>query len=534
MYDVFISYNRADAAHAQEFSHALRRQDLTVFFDQDELLPGGEWRTEVEDALKASRSVALLRGRNGTGPTQEKEEKLALDHQSNRKELLIFNVILPGAETPKTPTFAGLNTYVDLSSGIDKLTELGRIRLALEKAAKKKRPPPPSPPDPDPALALTEMNDAIDALERRVGQSHVMFLIGHELSPTPPSTGDMAIHLTELLKKNDPTIPEVSSLDVAGSYYAADCNDDLAAEAEIRKLIEESAIGNGETAYDELANVIATLVAKFRPKAGDGAQGPEFTPARWGLLLVCTHFDLGMERALIRAGISFRRIVQFTSEPRVDVSNYSVATHGDTRQVTVSGHDGSAHAPEMVGRNNPAEMNDVIGLPVEPVRFTSGARSQKVKNPLETLPMIAPDAPRGLQVVLYKPFGSQDRIGSCAISCDHYYRFALRSVPDRQIPAQIVEAMQNAPIVVLGSSLFDPSYRVTYHALLSRRLSNEQVYVIRRRPPRPASPPQQHIESALWADVPRAWQRAGAHLIDVSEHVFLKALGQRFLEKTRR
>jgi hypothetical protein len=534
-FDVFVSYNRSDSHDAERLVEGLARLKLGVFFDRTELLPGGAWREEVATALRESRSIAVLQGRNGLGPIQKKELEFALEEEK-RRGVPVFTVLLPGAEPPKETTWVGLNTYVDLSKGVDNPVELSRIKLAADKGTPREGPNnDESAPKPD-SSQVAVIENAIGALIRRFKESDVTFFLGSDLS-TPPGPSEMAMRLTRKLREKAPWVPEMPALDVAGAIYAVACNDDLAVETEIGDLRRESPpLAN--SAHDDLAIVARHLTDRSRPKKTDDgkeeeAAGGQFQQTRRALLIVTTNHDLLMERALLRAAVPFRRIVQYASDARLDVSNFDVVAQGiGSLVVSVSDHKAAAVVTRRsVFRDDLATLDEVIATRVDQIAFNK-ERTKQGKNPLSIVPMVSPSLKRGIEVVLYKAYGSCDRSGSCAISCDHHYRFALKNVREGMIPTQIVDTVKNSPTVVLGYNLFDPGFRVVSHTLLANRLQGTKTYVVRPKPVAKNGSFENQIEAGFWEDVQLAWSQRGATFVETSERTFLTRLGARVSELT--
>jgi hypothetical protein len=59
VYDVFVSYSRADWRHAVEIDSALRARGLKPFFDRRNLQPGLRWVPALEQAISASKAVLV-------------------------------------------------------------------------------------------------------------------------------------------------------------------------------------------------------------------------------------------------------------------------------------------------------------------------------------------------------------------------------------------------------------------------------------------------------------------------------------------
>ena len=116
-HDVFVSYDSRDRARVEPVAQALEGEGLSVFVDQWYLAPGQSWRRGLEEAMRASRAVAVFVGAqaDGLGRWQLREVDLALDLQAQDPELAVVPVLLPGADPPLG--FLSMNTMVDLREG---------------------------------------------------------------------------------------------------------------------------------------------------------------------------------------------------------------------------------------------------------------------------------------------------------------------------------------------------------------------------------------------------------------------------------
>src|SRR3990172_6114290 len=82
---VFISYAREDAEMARRLYEDLKNAGLECWFDQEDLLPGQNWKLEIPNNIKKCERVCILlssRSVEKTGYVQ-KETRLALDTLDN-------------------------------------------------------------------------------------------------------------------------------------------------------------------------------------------------------------------------------------------------------------------------------------------------------------------------------------------------------------------------------------------------------------------------------------------------------------------
>ncbi len=113
-HQVFISYNSRDADLALPVVAVLKAQGISLWLDQEQLLPGRPWLPVLEAGLTACGAVAVLIGPNGLGPVQQTEMAAALD-QARRDGKPVIPVLLKDAAD--MPPFLAQYGYVDLADG---------------------------------------------------------------------------------------------------------------------------------------------------------------------------------------------------------------------------------------------------------------------------------------------------------------------------------------------------------------------------------------------------------------------------------
>lgn len=118
-FDVFLSHNSQDKPAVRALARALVQRGISVWLDEEQLPPGLPWQELLEEAIKGSRTVAVLVGKDGLGPWADEEMRTALNLACKDKRPVI-PVLLPGAgEEPELPLFLTNRTWVDLRSGLD-------------------------------------------------------------------------------------------------------------------------------------------------------------------------------------------------------------------------------------------------------------------------------------------------------------------------------------------------------------------------------------------------------------------------------
>ncbi|MEL7465539.1 MAG: TIR domain-containing protein [Pseudomonadota bacterium] len=126
VFDVFLSYDRRDAAMAERLAGLLRDAGQSVFFDAWSIAPGDDWITRVEDALSSCRATIVLAGRHGLSGWQKREVGLALERQRYDSTFRVVPAVLPGAEDLPLG-FLSLNNWVMLERGIADADALAKL-----------------------------------------------------------------------------------------------------------------------------------------------------------------------------------------------------------------------------------------------------------------------------------------------------------------------------------------------------------------------------------------------------------------------
>lgn len=74
-FDCFLSHNSKDKFAVRALAEELRSAGISVWLDEEQLRPGVPWHPLLESGIHASRSVAVLVGKDGLGPWEPKEKE---------------------------------------------------------------------------------------------------------------------------------------------------------------------------------------------------------------------------------------------------------------------------------------------------------------------------------------------------------------------------------------------------------------------------------------------------------------------------
>lgn len=117
-FDVFLSHNSSDKSMARALASKLKDRGISVWLDESELVPGQVSQEGIEQALKVSRTTAVLIGPSGLGPWESEEMRIAI-RQSVESRHPVIPVLLPHARDPRElPSFLRNFTWVDLRAGL--------------------------------------------------------------------------------------------------------------------------------------------------------------------------------------------------------------------------------------------------------------------------------------------------------------------------------------------------------------------------------------------------------------------------------
>ncbi|MCH9687666.1 MAG: toll/interleukin-1 receptor domain-containing protein [Deltaproteobacteria bacterium] len=115
-YDVFLSHDSVDKKAVEAIAKRLRNDwGLEPFLDKWHLIPGEPWQPALADAVRNSKTAAVLYGPKSRGAWRDLEKQLALLVAAEVPERRIIPVLLPKAERESVRGFVKLNTWVDLA-----------------------------------------------------------------------------------------------------------------------------------------------------------------------------------------------------------------------------------------------------------------------------------------------------------------------------------------------------------------------------------------------------------------------------------
>lgn len=119
LYDVFISYNRADELEVRSIYDYLTDSRLKIWLDKESIKPGDDWLESMQDGLEKSK-VCLVFYRNEPSVWQKEETKQALRKRADDPSFKVIPVLLPGGNDgePNMPPILHGTAWVDLRAGL--------------------------------------------------------------------------------------------------------------------------------------------------------------------------------------------------------------------------------------------------------------------------------------------------------------------------------------------------------------------------------------------------------------------------------
>ena len=454
-YDVFISYNTKDKEQVHRIAEVLRDQHrLEVWLDAWVLPPGETFLSHIETGLQQSGAIAVFVGAHGLGQWEESEYAAAFAIKVRRK-IPVVPVLLPGAlerDSGRTrvedvlPLFLQQSRIVEFVAGSDDKRAIDDLVWGI--TGQKPRTSAGNDLDalaPRPIGVTAGYMDAVDAVVQDMLQGDTTFLLGRTVAgarnPTQPAPCELSARLLRELSLVDADYDGfVPGMESAASLLAATRGGPV-----LERLVVDILERAGDT-QPEVHTALAVLMRLLgrRPPA---RRARRHSPR----LILTTNFDLLMERALLRAGIPFTRLVQFRAEPRIDVTVFGdvvLAADGDIRiggkRVQVANGaelDNIIHAQEKRTVLATANAHDIGKV---------GGNDSVIKdgNAIATLAIDQLPDP-----ILYKFQGSQDIENSSAISADQSFDFFYRFLERECVPSQITGIISSSMWVALGSSV---------------------------------------------------------------------------------
>lgn len=513
-YAVFLCHNSADKPDVRTIGARLRSRGHTVFLDEWELRPGFPWQERVEGALGSSKAVAVFVGPNGFGQWQEDEMRAALSRQKDAG-IAVVPVGLPGVALDSLPPFLKERTWVSFST-IDSANPTFAIdfdrlvwaitgeKSELLRAQSAPRPAPVQAPPPD------RVADMIRRFSRGIPQRNLLCILGR--SWTSQAHNENAALASQFFRE----------LQVAEDQYRGflPALDDLATcfsvvrGGETPQFAVQTLFGEGPRAgMDPLSKVARILKRILQMRQGARSLGEP--------IIVSTSLDLNAERALLREGVPFIRLVQKVPS-RIDDRLEAFASRFDVRPALAANELEltAAHGSVVFDRTDAGSVDNALRS-IEPEVL-------QVDDPARALPLGAG------HVVLIKYFGSLDIADTCVLTRDHAVYLAQAAARFNQLSSLIQGALASRPCLCAGLRPLDVDFILLYHTLLRKGLSsansNPRCMLASLQDLGVADGDSSHllmheIERNNWESIRDNIQLLGVQLLNASPLDFLRRLG---------
>jgi len=480
-WDVFLSYRHADKADVCRLAKGLENMGLRVWWDDKEIPPGVPFEDAILEGLSQSWATAVCIGPSTIGGWQQQEVRKAINDQVKTKKP-VMPVFLPGVPDPDQVDIGFLesNSRVVFDQTVGEQAGLNRIYWGVTGT---------NPDAPKPAAVAPvrqekpAVDEALDALAAWLRSGNVTFFVGAAAAAGGPALppGSWEIARTLLLEsgilssKDSRILPPV---EVAATLFAMSKTDPVLEDTVVNLIQSRSqAIPD---AHQNLAALLVKLGRRERPR------GRRFEKQ----LILTSNIDLMVERALLRAGIKFTRVVQHKTQHSLYVTDY---------------HD----AGFIPARSD--ELDDLI----------IGAESKTI--PPETIAGSVLAEP-----ILYKLRGSQDIAGSCALTRPQLLGLARAAIADHLFPAELQKIAANTPIVFLGTGLLDPDFQYSSNTVLFNAWeSDHPKYLVQVAPDQDSEDGYRQMEAGIWDKIKQTAMRRNLATVEESSDRFLQRLFDR-------
>jgi len=112
---IFLSHAGADTQPARQLAEILRRHDLDIWFDKDNLQSGDSWQAALENAISQASAMVVYIGSLGIQTWVDREVRFGLvRNTANRQAFPFIPVLGEGADLAKLPPFVQQHQCVDL------------------------------------------------------------------------------------------------------------------------------------------------------------------------------------------------------------------------------------------------------------------------------------------------------------------------------------------------------------------------------------------------------------------------------------
>jgi hypothetical protein len=490
-YDAAFIYLAEDAQMVNDLVARLTAANVRVFPRSWQSVPVDAWKTILEEARRELGRTAVCVS-EATAASWPSDDPASLSPELEAARGAVFPILLRVArERVRLPSFLQPSTWVEFRSSLDDETALMALRDRISPETSINRPD---------QVTRRPTSPLIDEAGRKLARwlinQEVVFILG-------PATARPSLYSVSrtLLRKIGLALTErawIPPIDVAGMYYAIQNTD-----PELQKAVRQELTAASElpATHQAIARVVKRAIERrVRPRTQDVNRRP---------LIVTTNHDVMLERALLLAGMSFTRVVQYRSGksdgsplPPVGVTEFRIRQLRDSLVQLEGGQQASFDVGSTDWHAADAAIQELTVADVSIDKLTFEGN---------------PDHP-----ILYKFHGSEDVDESCAISTDHYDLFELQAVPPF-----ITGRVTTKPLLLLGYYWTDPAMRHLRRTLFRNLVrGNTDRFAVQY--PLPVDPDALYqMEKALSASLIVRWGQLSMQALECEGVTLLEEIERR-------
>ena len=155
----------------------LTKNNITVWLDKWNILPGDPWQEEIEEALDASAACVVFLGGGGITPWQNEEMRSAINDRVSDQSIRVIPVLLPGATQPQhkdaIPRFLKRLSWLEFDKTIDDEAKLQLLKRAILNDRKTNLSPQPFIAQPIPKQSDILTSEQIKIFKEQIAQGKV-------------------------------------------------------------------------------------------------------------------------------------------------------------------------------------------------------------------------------------------------------------------------------------------------------------------------------------------------------------------------
>ena len=490
MLDLFLAHNSADKPLIKELAQEFINRDFDVFFDDADMPADKLTNDVIEEKIAEALVVVLCWGEHGEGPVHRMEGDQAFNLFMHEGKSIV-TVLLPGAKDVRPQRFRGFPPII-FENAMQETKPLRKIEDAVnnQRAARQAEEERESGKDDEEGGVRqqrvlqqpSQREDAIYALSRPALEYGINFVIGPFTGVEPPddnvsdtdgkagvpSPQDIAFTLSQSFYHTEegsvfPPLP----LEIIASWRSLQRSKGRV-EDEVRDILLQS-----NSSYVGFYRDFARLMRVMTDRISSGRRTKDLRP-----MIFTMNLGTYLERELIRAGVSFSRIVVSLPEG-LDVRRFRVTEDQTGKRVEI--HDLGNDDERSLGAFRKDDVDAALEAikdeaHIELVPYKPGAGSKSEHDEAQLLSL---DGMEGC--ILFKYHGSIDVPKSCILTSEQLFELtrAKGIVPN----AVINRLEKHHPSVVFGYSMLATEVQQVLVSILTEAFGQkmDERYVVPRK-----------------------------------------------------